>query len=98
MVGGTTSAANANAANEDDASKPKKKKSKKDSIFSKKTKNDPNAPPVGRLPLPEPRDIDKKEKLRAVRESMKRITLGPDLLPSICFYTFTNTNVAKVTP
>ncbi|CAG0921817.1 unnamed protein product [Notodromas monacha] len=96
--GGTSSAAAAvTTGAEDEASKPKKKKSKKDSIFSKKTKNDPNAPPVNRLPLPEPRDVDKKEKLRAVRESMKRITLGPDSMPSICFYTFTNTNVAKVT-
>lgn len=32
--------------------KPKKKKTKKDPLFSKKTKSDPNAPPVGRMPLP----------------------------------------------
>lgn len=32
--------------------KPKKKKAKKDPLFSKKTKSDPNAPPVGRMPLP----------------------------------------------
>lgn len=32
--------------------KPKKKKPKKDPLFSKKTKSDPNAPPVGRMPLP----------------------------------------------
>lgn len=36
-----------------DADKPKKKKSKKDPLFSKKTKTDPNAPPVDRMPLPE---------------------------------------------
>ena len=33
--------------------KPKKKKAKKDPLFSKKTKSDPNAPPVERMPLPE---------------------------------------------
>lgn len=32
--------------------KPKKKKAKKDPLFSKKTKSDPNAPTVGRMPLP----------------------------------------------
>lgn len=35
-----------------DGDKPKKKKAKKDPLFSKKTKSDPNAPPVGRMPLP----------------------------------------------
>lgn len=35
-----------------DPDKPKKKKSKKDPLFSKKTKSDPNAPPIGRMPLP----------------------------------------------
>jgi transcription initiation factor TFIID subunit 5 len=33
--------------------KPKKKKPKKDPLFSKKTKSDPNAPTVDRMPLPE---------------------------------------------
>lgn len=33
--------------------KPKKKKAKKDPLFSKKTKSDPNAPPVDRIPIPE---------------------------------------------
>lgn len=33
--------------------KPKKKKAKKEPLFGKKTKSDPNAPPVDRLPLPE---------------------------------------------
>lgn len=36
-----------------DGDKPKKKKSKKDPLFSKKTKTDPNAPPLDRMPLPE---------------------------------------------
>lgn len=35
-----------------DGDKPKKKKPKKDPLFSKKTKSDPNAPPQGRIPLP----------------------------------------------
>ena len=35
-----------------DSDKPKKKKTKKDPLFSKKTKSDPNAPPIGRMPLP----------------------------------------------
>lgn len=38
--------------NNADPDKPKKKKPKKDPIFSKKTKSDPNAPPLGRMPLP----------------------------------------------
>lgn len=33
--------------------KPKKKKAKKDPLLYKKAKNDPNAPPCDRLPLPE---------------------------------------------
>lgn len=39
--------------------KPKKKKAKKDSMFSKKTKSDPNAPPVDRIPLPPLKDSEK---------------------------------------
>lgn len=38
--------------NGQDPDKPKKKKPKKDPLFSKKTKSDPNAPPLGRMPLP----------------------------------------------
>lgn len=38
---------------EETPDKPKKKKSKKDPLFSKKTKSDPNAPPVDRMPLPD---------------------------------------------
>lgn len=36
-----------------DADKPKKKKAKKDSLFYKKSKTDPNAPSSDRMPLPE---------------------------------------------
>ncbi|XP_046821914.1 transcription initiation factor TFIID subunit 5 isoform X1 [Vespa velutina] len=74
-----------------DGDKPKKKKAKKDPLFSKKTKSDPNAPPVGRMPLPNLKDVDKLEKVKALREASKRVVLGPDTLPSICFYTLLNT-------
>ncbi|XP_070570065.1 transcription initiation factor TFIID subunit 5-like [Ptychodera flava] len=72
--------------------KPKKKKVKKDSQMGKKNKPDPNAPPQNRIPLPELRDIDKMEKALALRETMKRVKVGSDNMPSICFYTFLNTN------
>lgn len=36
------------------------------------------------------KDNDKKEKIKALRELSKRVTLGPDSLPSICFYTLLN--------
>ncbi|XP_076756911.1 TATA-box binding protein associated factor 5 isoform X2 [Xylocopa sonorina] len=74
-----------------DGDKPKKKKAKKDPLFSKKTKSDPNAPPVGRMPLPNLKDADKLEKAKALREASKRVVVGPDTLPSICFYTLLNT-------
>ncbi|CAG7836956.1 unnamed protein product [Allacma fusca] len=70
--------------------KSKKKKNKKDWLMSKKGKNDPNAPPINRMPLPELRDIDKIEKAKALREAGKRVPLGPERLPSICFYTILN--------
>lgn len=38
---------------EEGGDKPKKKKSKKDHLYPKKSKSDPNAPPVDRMPLPE---------------------------------------------
>lgn len=74
----------------DSTDKPKKKKAKKDPLFSKKTKSDPNAPPVDRIPLPDLKDADKLEKVKALREASKRVTLGPETLPSICFYTLLN--------
>nr|CAD7459254.1 unnamed protein product [Timema tahoe] len=76
----------------DGADKPKKKKQKKDPLFSKKTKSDPNAPPLDRMPLPDLKDADKMEKVKALREASKRVTLGPDSLPSICFYTLLNSS------
>lgn len=73
-----------------DEDKPKKKKPKKDPLLMKKSKNDPNAPSNTRIPLPELKDMDKIEKISAFREAMKRLKLGPDTMPSICFYTFIN--------
>jgi len=70
--------------------KPKKKKPKKDPALMKKSKNDPNAPQLTRIPLPEIRDVDKLEKARAMKEATKRVQLSPEQLPSICFYTFMN--------
>ncbi|XP_067297096.1 transcription initiation factor TFIID subunit 5 isoform X2 [Pseudorasbora parva] len=75
---------------ENEEGKPKKKKTKKDSIGSKSKKQDPNAPQQNRIPLPELKDSDKLDKIMYMKESTKRIRLGPDNLPSICFYTFLN--------
>ncbi|KAK5645647.1 hypothetical protein RI129_004111 [Pyrocoelia pectoralis] len=72
--------------------KPKKKKAKKDPLFSKKTKSDPNAPPPDRIPIPDLKDNDKVEKVKSFRESSRRITLGPETLPSMCSYTLLNAN------
>uniref|UniRef100_A0A8C1K086 Transcription initiation factor TFIID subunit 5 n=1 Tax=Cyprinus carpio TaxID=7962 RepID=A0A8C1K086_CYPCA len=43
-----------------------------------------------RIPLPELKDSDKLDKIMYMKESTKRIRLGPENLPSICFYTFLN--------
>lgn len=75
---------------EETPDKPKKKKAKKDNIFMKKPKSDPNAPPNDRIPLPELKEADKIEKGKALREAAKRVQLGPESLPSICFYTLLN--------
>lgn len=76
----------------DQTDKPKKKKAKKDPLFSKKTKSDPNAPPVDRIPMPEMKDNDKFEKVKALKESARRINLSSETLPSICCYTLMNAN------
>lgn len=70
--------------------KPKKEKAKKDPLFSKKSKSDPNAPAVDQMPLPELKDADKQEKVKAMREASMRVALNADSLPSICFYTILN--------
>uniref|UniRef100_A0A1B6DEK0 Transcription initiation factor TFIID subunit 5 n=1 Tax=Clastoptera arizonana TaxID=38151 RepID=A0A1B6DEK0_9HEMI len=79
------------AEGEGTSDKPKKKKAKKDPLLYKKTKSDPNAPPVDRMPLPDLKDADKLEKIKAMREAMKRVNLGHENLPSICCYTLLNT-------
>ncbi|XP_063163187.1 transcription initiation factor TFIID subunit 5 [Candoia aspera] len=75
---------------ENEEGKPKKKKPRKDSMGSKSKKQDPNAPPQNRIPLPELKDSDKLDKIMNMKEATKRVRLGPDCLPSICFYTFLN--------
>ncbi len=75
---------------QDGEEKPKKKKSKKDPLLMKKSKNDPNAPPPTRIPLPELKDQDKLEKTRAFMEAMRRAKVDRNHLPSVCFYTFLN--------
>lgn len=72
--------------------KPKKKKPKKDPLFSKKSKSDPNAPSMDRIPLPELKDADKLEKLKALREASKRVPLNKDSLPSVCLYSILNSH------
>lgn len=74
----------------DDGPKAKKKKARKEALLAKKSRSDPNAPPVNRIPLPELRDAEKNDKLAAAREAAKRLRLGPDSLPSICLYTLLN--------
>ncbi|XP_055911957.1 transcription initiation factor TFIID subunit 5 [Eupeodes corollae] len=91
----TTTTTNPPAEEEDEndpdaPDRPKKKKPKKDPLFSKKSKSDPNAPAHDRIPLPELKDADKLEKLKALRESSKRVILGKDSFPSVCFYTILN--------
>lgn len=76
--------------------KPKKKKPKRDPLLSKKSKSDPNAPPIDRIPLPELKDADKLEKLKALRETAKRVHLNKDTLPSVCFYTVLNAHGAVI--
>ncbi|XP_075946695.1 transcription initiation factor TFIID subunit 5 [Anarhichas minor] len=75
---------------ENEEGKPKKKKPKKDNMGSKSKKQDPNAPAQTRIPLPELKDSDKLDKIMYMKEATKRIRLGPDNLPSICFYSFLN--------
>ncbi|XP_066267952.1 transcription initiation factor TFIID subunit 5-like [Branchiostoma lanceolatum] len=78
--------------------KPKKKKQKKDLLLNKNKKADPNAPPPSRIPLPELKDADKLEKVLSWKEGLKRVPLGRENLPSICFYTLANAyqNVSAV--
>uniref|UniRef100_S4PAY3 Transcription initiation factor TFIID subunit 5 n=4 Tax=Pararge aegeria TaxID=116150 RepID=S4PAY3_9NEOP len=62
----------------------------------KKPKSDPNAPPNDRIPLPDLKENDKIEKSKALREAAKRVQLGPECLPSICFYTLMNSGQTAI--
>lgn len=42
------------------------------------------------------KDADKMEKVKAMREAIKRVTLGPENLPSICCYTLLNASQTYV--
>ena len=46
------------------------------------------------MPFPELRDVDKAEKAKQLREAAKRQALGPDNLPSVCYYTVMNSGVS----
>jgi len=73
-----------------DLPKPTPKKRKRPGTFARKSKNDPNAPPVGRIPLPELRDAGKAELVMYHKESLKRLKLSDSTKPSVVMYTITN--------
>lgn len=75
---------------EESSEKPKRRKNRRDAMTNKKNRLDPNAPQISRVPLPELRDIDRQNRQQAARDYIKRARLGPDKLPSICFYTILN--------
>ena len=56
----------------------------------KKSKNDPNAPPNSRIPLPEAKEVDKVDRIISLRESAKRVKVDDAHPVSICFYTLLN--------
>ncbi|KAJ7373053.1 Transcription initiation factor TFIID subunit 5 [Desmophyllum pertusum] len=82
---------------DDDKDKPKKKKVKKDSNGpgKKETRIQPKCSTVSRqTPFPDLKDSDKLFKISLMREAAKRLTLGPDILPSICFYSVLNAHAS----
>ena len=70
--------------------KSKKKRIRRDLAQLRKQKNDPNAPSASRMPFPDLRDVDKAEKVKALREIFRRQNLSAETLPSIIFYTVLN--------
>lgn len=38
------------------------------------------------------KDAEILEKAKAMRDALKRVNLGPETLPSVCFYTLLNAN------
>lgn len=79
-----------NEANDKDGKeKPKKKKSKKDDS-KKRHATDPNAPKPDRIPYPKLKDHEKRAKILKYKEISKRLHVGANKIPSICFYTLLN--------
>lgn len=90
-IGGGSSTTTTGGAHTSSYSMKKMKKMKKDSSQSKKARNDPNAPPLTRIPIPELRDTEQLEKRRAKKEASKALKLeNENVLPSICLYTLLN--------
>lgn len=71
----------------DGKEKPKKKKSKKDDS-KKRHATDPHAPKADRIPYPKLKDHEKRSKILKYKEVSKRLHVGREKIPSICFYTF----------
>lgn len=76
--------------NDRDPDRLKRKRSRNNLLYAKKAKSDPNAPPSDRINLPQLRDVDINERIKILREAQKRKSLGPDSLPSVCYYTLLN--------
>eukprot|EP00794_Sanderia_malayensis_P017624 gene17624-19378_t len=84
-------AAEEDSDDDEDKEKPKKKKSKKDE-GKRRQAADPHAPKADRIPFPTLKDSDKRLKLAKYKEMSKRLHVGPNKIPSVCFYTFLNAN------
>jgi len=69
-----------------DKEKPKKKKTKRED-GKKRQAADPNAPKADRIPFPKMKDNEKRMKLAMYKEIGKRLNVGPEKIPSVCFYT-----------
>jgi len=71
--------------------KPPKKKKKRDD-GKKRHAADPNAPKPDRIPYPKPKDQEKRMNLAMYKDISKRLHVGPEKKPSICFYTVLHCN------
>ncbi|XP_047138087.1 transcription initiation factor TFIID subunit 5 isoform X1 [Hydra vulgaris] len=72
-----------------DKEKHKKKKARRDEGKKRHTA-DPNAPKSDRIPFPKMKDSEKRFNLMMYKDISKRLHVGPNKIPSICFYTFLN--------
>jgi len=72
---------------EKDGKEKAKKKKKKDDA-KKRHAADPNAPKPDRIPFPKLKDREKRSNLLMYKEMSKRLHIGPEKIPSVCFYTF----------